>query len=150
MRADLKVLERSAAVTGIGQSEVGRRLNADPLALTADACLAAIEDAGLTRADIDGLSTYPGGSMAAGALAWLASICCCFASSRSIRCISCSTCRLRSSISPALAGVVNANRMIAEIDPIGNASNLNLSIKTSVFAPERTTSTAPLQPVPGC
>ncbi len=53
-------LERSAAVTGIGQSAVGRRLNVDPLALTADACLAAIEDAGLRREDIDGLSTYPG------------------------------------------------------------------------------------------
>jgi acetyl-CoA acetyltransferase len=60
---DLRVLERSAAITGIGQSAVGRRLGADPLALTADACLAAIEDAGLTRADIDGLSTYPGGSV---------------------------------------------------------------------------------------
>jgi acetyl-CoA acetyltransferase len=58
-------LERCSAVTGIGQSDVGRRLNRDPLALTADACLAAIEDAGLTRDDIDGLSTYPG--MMAGA-----------------------------------------------------------------------------------
>ena len=48
-------LERTSALTGIGQSEVGRRLNRDPLALTADACLAAIEDAGLTRDDIDGL-----------------------------------------------------------------------------------------------
>jgi acetyl-CoA acetyltransferase len=37
----------------------------DPLELTLDACLAAIEDAGLTRADIDGLATYPG--MLAGA-----------------------------------------------------------------------------------
>ncbi len=53
-------LERRAALTGIGQSDVGRRLNRDPLALTADACLAAIEDAGLRREDIDGLSTYPG------------------------------------------------------------------------------------------
>jgi len=53
-------LERRAALTGIGQSEVGRRLNRDPLALTADACLAAIEDAGLRREEIDGLSTYPG------------------------------------------------------------------------------------------
>jgi acetyl-CoA acetyltransferase len=59
----VKVLERSAAVTGIGQSEVGRRLGRDPLALTADACLEAIEDAGLTRDDIDGLSTYPGASV---------------------------------------------------------------------------------------
>jgi acetyl-CoA acetyltransferase len=52
--------ERSAAVTGIGQSQVGRRLNRDPLALTLDACLEAIADAGLRREDIDGLSTYPG------------------------------------------------------------------------------------------
>lgn len=56
-------LERRSAVTGIGQSAVGRRLGRDPLALTADACLAAIEDAGLTREDIDGLSTYPGGQI---------------------------------------------------------------------------------------
>jgi acetyl-CoA acetyltransferase len=52
--------ERKAAITGLGQSRVGRRLNADPLALTLDACLEAIEDAGLRREDIDGLSTYPG------------------------------------------------------------------------------------------
>ena len=58
-----EILERRAALTGIGQSDVGRRLNRDPLALTADACLAAIEDAGLRREDIDGLSTYPGGGM---------------------------------------------------------------------------------------
>ena len=58
--------ERRAAITGIGQSEIGRRLGRDPLALTLDACLAAIEDAGLTRDDIDGLSTYPG-SFGAGA-----------------------------------------------------------------------------------
>jgi acetyl-CoA acetyltransferase len=58
--------ERNAAITGIGQSEIGRRLGRDPLALTLDACLAAIEDAGLTREDIDGLSTYPG-SFSAGA-----------------------------------------------------------------------------------
>ncbi len=56
----LDVLERRAALTGIGQSDVGRRLKRDPLALTVDACLAAIEDAGLRREDIDGLSTYPG------------------------------------------------------------------------------------------
>ncbi len=57
-------LERTTAVTGVGQSDVGRRLNRDPMALTIDACLAAIEDAGLRREDIDGLSTYPGAGMA--------------------------------------------------------------------------------------
>ena len=49
-----------AAITGVGQSEVGRRLGREPLGLTVDACLAAIEDAGLDRSDIDGLATYPG------------------------------------------------------------------------------------------
>ena len=56
----MTVMERRAAVTGIGQSDIGRRLNRDPLELTLDACIAAIEDAGLTRDDIDGLATYPG------------------------------------------------------------------------------------------
>ena len=52
--------DRRAVISGIGQSEVGRRLFRDPLDLTLDACLEAIEDAGLRRADIDGLATYPG------------------------------------------------------------------------------------------
>ncbi len=56
----MEIMERRAAITGIGQSQIGRRLNRDPLDLTLDACIAAIEDAGLTRADIDGLVTYPG------------------------------------------------------------------------------------------
>jgi acetyl-CoA acetyltransferase len=56
----MEVLERRAAITGIGQSEVGRGLKRDPLELTLDACLAAIEDAGLGRDDIDGIATYPG------------------------------------------------------------------------------------------
>jgi acetyl-CoA acetyltransferase len=56
----MESLERRSCLTGIGQSDVGRRLGRDPLELTLDACLAAIEDAGLTRDDIDGLSTYPG------------------------------------------------------------------------------------------
>jgi acetyl-CoA acetyltransferase len=56
----MEILERNAAITGIGQSDVGRRLGRDPLGLTLDACLAAIADAGLSRADIDGISTYPG------------------------------------------------------------------------------------------
>ena len=56
----MEFLERKAAITGIGQSDVGRRLNRNPLELTADACLQAIEDAGLKRDDIDGLCTYPG------------------------------------------------------------------------------------------
>jgi acetyl-CoA acetyltransferase/uncharacterized OB-fold protein len=52
--------ERRAVISGIGQSKVGRRLGRGELDLTLEACLAAIEDAGLTASDIDGLSTYPG------------------------------------------------------------------------------------------
>lgn len=52
--------ERSACITGIGQSEIGRRLFRDPLELTLDACLAAVADAGLELSEVDGLSTYPG------------------------------------------------------------------------------------------
>ena len=52
--------ERKAVISGIGQSDVGRRLFRNPLDLTLDACIDALEDAGLTRADIDGIATYPG------------------------------------------------------------------------------------------
>ncbi len=55
-----EIIERRACISGIGQSDVGRRLNREPLELTLDACLAAIEDAGLRVEEIDGLSTYPG------------------------------------------------------------------------------------------
>ncbi|TCN49793.1 acetyl-CoA acetyltransferase [Rhodococcus sp. SMB37] len=52
--------EDKVALTGIGMSRIGRRFMVDPLSLTIDACRAAIDDAGLTVDDIDGLSTYPG------------------------------------------------------------------------------------------
>ncbi|CAB4365483.1 MAG: 3-ketoacyl-CoA thiolase [Actinobacteria bacterium] len=52
--------EHKVAITGIGMSELGRRLMRDPVSLTVEACLRAIADAGLTPEDIDGLSTYPG------------------------------------------------------------------------------------------
>src|SRR5262249_42153935 len=41
------VLERRAVISGVGQSQIGRRIYRDPLDLTIDAALAAIEDAGL-------------------------------------------------------------------------------------------------------
>jgi acetyl-CoA acetyltransferase len=53
--------ERRVAISGIGQSAVGRRLGRDGLDLTIDAALDAIADAGLAVSDIDGLATYPGG-----------------------------------------------------------------------------------------
>lgn len=58
--------EDKVALTGIGMSPIGRRLMQLPLALTVQACEAAIADAGLTYADIDGLSTYPGAINVAG------------------------------------------------------------------------------------
>ncbi|NDJ88050.1 thiolase C-terminal domain-containing protein [Mycolicibacter kumamotonensis] len=51
--------EDKSAITGIGASRLGRRLMVAPLALTVEACRAAVADAGLTFDDIDGLSTYP-------------------------------------------------------------------------------------------
>jgi acetyl-CoA acetyltransferase len=53
-------LEKRAAITGIGISEVGRRLERTGLQLTLDACLAAIADAGLRPQDVDGLASWPG------------------------------------------------------------------------------------------
>ena len=58
--------EEKVALTGIGMSQIGRRLMRDPLSLTVDACLAAVADAGLELSDIDGLSTYPGGGINGG------------------------------------------------------------------------------------
>jgi len=52
--------EDRVAITGIGMSDVGRRLMRPALTLTADACRAAIADAGLAVAEIDGLATWPG------------------------------------------------------------------------------------------
>ncbi|HEY1831550.1 MAG TPA: thiolase family protein [Acidimicrobiales bacterium] len=53
-------LERRAIISGIGQSDIGRRLGRSELDLTCEAAILAIADAGLTRDDIDGLATYPG------------------------------------------------------------------------------------------
>ncbi|HEX7852464.1 MAG TPA: thiolase family protein [Sphingobium sp.] len=51
-----------AFITGIGQSQIGARLDRHPLLLTMDAVNEALADAGLSFADIDGISTYPGKS----------------------------------------------------------------------------------------
>lgn len=47
-------------ISGVGLSAVGKRLDRSALALTVDALRTALADAGLTRADIDGVSCYPG------------------------------------------------------------------------------------------
>jgi acetyl-CoA acetyltransferase len=52
--------EKNTAITGIGQSDISRSSSKTPLELTVDACLEAIADAGLERADIDGMATWPG------------------------------------------------------------------------------------------
>ncbi len=59
--------EDRVAITGIGMSQIGRRLMIPPLALAVTAVKNAVADAGLTLEDIDGLSTYPGGSGGGGA-----------------------------------------------------------------------------------
>jgi acetyl-CoA acetyltransferase len=56
------MIEENCVISGVGRSAIGRRLHRDPWKLTAEACLAAIADAGLTADDIDGISTYPGGT----------------------------------------------------------------------------------------
>lgn len=53
-------IRRSAVISGLGQSKIGRRLTESPYQLTMDAILAAIDDAGLNPSDIDGLATFPG------------------------------------------------------------------------------------------
>lgn len=58
--ADRAYAEKQVCISGVGQSAVGRPSGKSALALTVDACLEAITDAGLTPADIDGLTTYPG------------------------------------------------------------------------------------------
>jgi acetyl-CoA acetyltransferase len=58
--------EDHVAITGVGQSAVGRRLGRSGLDLTIEAVLAAIDDAGLVPDDIDGIATFPGESADAG------------------------------------------------------------------------------------
>ena len=62
--ATTEKFEDKAAITGIGMSELGRRLMVPPLSLTVQACERAVADAGLTLDDIDGQSTYPGAGLA--------------------------------------------------------------------------------------
>ena len=56
----VRIGERDAVISGVGQSVVGRGLGRSGISLTVEAALAAIADAGLTRDDIDGVATYPG------------------------------------------------------------------------------------------
>jgi acetyl-CoA acetyltransferase/uncharacterized OB-fold protein len=58
--------EERVAITGIGRSQVGRRLMRPPLSLTVEAVKSAVADAGLELEDIDGLSTWPGSAIGIG------------------------------------------------------------------------------------
>jgi acetyl-CoA acetyltransferase len=51
-------LDRPAVIAGIGQTEFSKDSGRSELQLAAEAALAAIEDAGMTAADIDGLVTF--------------------------------------------------------------------------------------------
>ena len=62
-------LEQRCIISGIGQSEVGRPAAKGVTALTLDACLEAIADAGLEPQDIDGVISWPGAVSGAGGLA---------------------------------------------------------------------------------
>lgn len=56
----MKPFERSVVISGVAHSAVTRGSASSPLALTIDAITAAVADAGLRLADVDGLTTYPG------------------------------------------------------------------------------------------
>ena len=55
-----EILERRAAITGVGLAMAGRRAGRSALNLTLDAIFEALGDAGLRDSDIDGLSSWPG------------------------------------------------------------------------------------------
>jgi acetyl-CoA acetyltransferase len=53
----MKLFEKNAIISGIGISRIGRRTGIPGLDLTLEAARAAVADAGLTSADIDGVAT---------------------------------------------------------------------------------------------
>jgi acetyl-CoA acetyltransferase len=55
-----ELLERRAVISGVGMSQVGRRIGRAALDLTVEACRRAVADAGLELSDIDGLVAWPG------------------------------------------------------------------------------------------
>lgn len=57
--ARMDKFEDRVALSGVGMSQIGRRLMVPPLSLTVEAVRRAVADAGLQMDDIDGLSTYP-------------------------------------------------------------------------------------------
>ena len=66
MNGTARKFEDQAIISGVGQSDVGRRLGRSPLSLTLDAISLAIHDAGISAADVGGVMTYPGGGTTLG------------------------------------------------------------------------------------
>jgi acetyl-CoA acetyltransferase len=54
----MSYFEKDAIISGLGISRIGRRTGIPGVELTLEAARAAIEDAGLTAGDIDGISTF--------------------------------------------------------------------------------------------
>lgn len=54
-------MTRDVAIAGVGYSEIGREVARTAGGLAVDACRAAMNDAGITAKDVDGIATYPGG-----------------------------------------------------------------------------------------
>src|ERR1700686_1511658 len=54
----MSYFEKDAIISGLGISRIGRRTDIPGLELTLEAAHAAIEDAGLTTNDIDGIATF--------------------------------------------------------------------------------------------
>ena len=50
--------DKQAAIVGVGYTPFTRRANGSVLSLAREACAAAIEDAGLDRADVDGVASF--------------------------------------------------------------------------------------------
>src|SRR5258708_29126742 len=59
-RRSSEMSANEASLTGVGQSQIGVKLTRPPLLLTVDAVREALNEAGLTISQIDGVSTYPG------------------------------------------------------------------------------------------
>lgn len=53
-------VENRAVITGVGQSQIGRRIGRTGIDLALEAAERAVEHAGLTFDDIDGVASYPG------------------------------------------------------------------------------------------
>ncbi len=61
----MKAFKDKAAITGVGETRYLRGTEKTPLRLTLEACMAAIEDAGLSPRDVDGIINYAASGLVA-------------------------------------------------------------------------------------